>query len=64
MKRNRYLWVMALMVTFLIIAIPGRAQHHPKGDTLFQTSTISALLEGVYNGETTFQALKQSATLA
>jgi acetolactate decarboxylase len=60
MKRNRYLWVITLIVAFLAIAIPGYSQYHPKSDTLFQTSTISALLEGVYDGETTFKALKQS----
>lgn len=61
MKQNRYLWwLIALVVTFLAIAIPGHSQLHSKSDTLFQTSTISALLEGVYNGETTFKTLKQS----
>lgn len=58
MKRNRYLWIIALVVTFLAIAIPGYSQLSPKSNTLFQASTISALLEGVYNGETTYKALK------
>lgn len=58
MKRNRYLWIIALVMTFLAIAIPGYSQLHPKSDTLFQTSTISALLEGIYDGETTYKALK------
>jgi len=38
---------------------PGYSQLSPKSNTLFQTSTISALLEGVYDGETTYKALKQ-----
>jgi len=42
---------------------PGYSQLSPKSNTLFQTSTISALLEGVYDGETTYKALK-TATLA
>jgi len=45
MKRNRYLWMIALVATFLAIAIPGYSQLSPKSNTLFQTSTISALLE-------------------
>lgn len=59
MKRNRYFWIIVLVVTFLAIAIPGYSQLHPKSNTLFQTSTISALLEGVYDGETTYKTLKQ-----
>lgn len=59
MKRNRYLWIIALVVTFSAIAVPGYSQLRPKSETLFQTSTISALLEGVYDGETTYKALKQ-----
>lgn len=59
MKRNSYLGIIALLMTFLAIAISGYSQIHPQSDTLFQTSTISALLEGVYDGETTYKQLKQ-----
>jgi acetolactate decarboxylase len=51
--------MIALIATFLAITIPGYSQLSPKSNTLFQTSTISALLEGVYDGETTYKALKQ-----
>jgi len=35
MKRNRYLWMIALVAT-LAIAIPGYSQLSPKSNTLFQ----------------------------
>lgn len=41
------------------MSVPGCARLHPGRDTLFQTSTITALLEGVYEGQMTFGALKR-----
>ena len=50
-----------LMAALLAIAICVFGCSHPQEnkDILFQTSTINALLEGVYDGEITFQELKQ-----
>ena len=58
MKIARY----SLLATFLgivIIAISGCLHLSENNDVLFQTSTINALLKGVYDGDITFQELKQ-----
>lgn len=55
MKIIRYL----LVSIFLCIAIGGCINLKENKDILFQTSTINALLEGVYNGEITYKELKQ-----
>jgi len=49
----------ALMIALLIIAISGCSLRQENKDVLFQTSTIDALLEGVYDGEITYRELKQ-----
>lgn len=49
----------ALILTFLS-AIPVAFLHaQDKNETVFQTSTLSALMEGVYDGNTTFAELKK-----
>lgn len=55
MKTIRYLW----MITFLITVIFGCSHLQENNDILFQTSTINALLEGIYDGEITYKELKQ-----
>lgn len=58
MKRKCYLCCITL-AAFLVLALPGYAKLRSSSNTLFQVSTISALLEGVYDGQTTFKTLKQ-----
>jgi acetolactate decarboxylase len=54
----RYI-IHALILTFLS-TIPGAFLHaQDKNETVFQTSTLSALMEGVYDGNTTFAELKK-----
>lgn len=48
-----------LLVAFLILALSGCCQSPENRDVLFQTSTIGALLEGVYDGELTCRELKK-----
>ena len=55
MKRIHYLSI----ITLLGISLWGCSYGQAKKDILFQTSTIDALLVGVYDGETTFQELKR-----
>ena len=55
MKTICCLWV----TIFLVIAIFGCSHLPQNNDILFQTSTIDALLEGVYDGEITYKELKQ-----
>ena len=44
---------------FLIVVVCGCSHLQKNDDVLFQTSTINALLEGVYDGEITFRELGQ-----
>ncbi|MEA1935787.1 MAG: acetolactate decarboxylase [Thermodesulfobacteriota bacterium] len=55
MKTIRYL----LLFAFLAVAVCGCSHLQKDRDVLFQTSTINALLEGIYDGETTYGELKQ-----
>ena len=55
MKINGYL----LVVTFLSIAIHGCSNLQKNEGIVFQTSTINALLGGVYDGNITFKDLKK-----
>jgi len=55
MKTIRCLWT----TIFLVIAISGCSHFQKNNDVLFQTSTIDALLEGVYDGGITYEELKQ-----
>lgn len=44
---------------FLLVFVLGSAYSQESKDILFQTSTINALLEGIYDGEMTYKELKQ-----
>ena len=55
MKIDGYL----LVVIFLSIAFYGCANLQKYEDVVFQTSTINALLEGVYEGNVTYKDLKK-----
>jgi len=55
MRIIRYFLVAAL----LLISIAGCSHFQGNRDVLFQTSTIGALLEGVYDGEITYAQLKR-----
>ncbi|MFN6541410.1 MAG: acetolactate decarboxylase [Nostoc sp. EkiNYC01] len=60
MKLKRYFWIAILSIIALIgVMMPGKTQAHTSTNTLFQTSTISALAVGVYEGNTNFQQLKK-----
>jgi len=59
MKLKHYLWITIWLITALTIVLPGMTQQATSSNTLFQTSAINALLAGVYDGDTTFQELKQ-----
>ena len=55
MKIIRYL----LVVTSLVIAISGCSCLQENKDVLFQTSTMNAIFERVYDGEITYKQLRQ-----
>ncbi len=55
MKSIRHL----LVATFLVIALSGCLYSQENEDVIYQTSTINALLEGIYDGEITYKELKQ-----
>ena len=55
MRVIRYL----LMAVFLVVTTTGCLHCQKNKDVLFQISTIGALLEGVYDGETTYKKLKR-----
>jgi acetolactate decarboxylase len=60
MKLKRYLLITILSIAALFgVSIPGASQQHTSSNTLFQTSTISALLVGIYEGDTNFRELKK-----
>lgn len=49
-----------LAATFLAVMLCGCSAHRQMGnDVLFQTSTINALLEGVYDGDLDYERLEQ-----
>ena len=48
-----------LLVLILVIAISGCSHFQKDKDILFQASTINALLEGVYDGDITYEVLKK-----
>jgi acetolactate decarboxylase len=53
-----------LSTAFFAIALAGCLyNHNADKDVLFQTSTINALLEGVYDGDTTYKELKKHGDL-
>lgn len=52
-----------ILATVLVISLFGCGGPQARRDVLFQTSTIDALLVGVYDGETTFKELKQYGDL-
>ena len=57
MKTIYYLLIAALLA--IAICVSGCSHPQENKDILFQTATVNALLEGVYDGEITFQELKQ-----
>ncbi len=60
MKINKYLWISALPMAALSFILPGKTQQNNTSENiLFQTSIISALNVGVYEGKTTFKELKK-----
>lgn len=60
MKLKRYFWIAILsIIALLCVMIPLKTQAHTSSNTLFQTSTISALSVGIYEGNTNFQQLKK-----
>ena len=54
-KPTEIIFITAILVTMVFLA-PGSLAS--SNDTLFQTSTIGALMQGVYDGTTTFEVLK------
>lgn len=48
-----------LLLAILFVSLFGCSHLRENRDVLFQTSTINALLEGVYDGDTTFNELKK-----
>jgi acetolactate decarboxylase len=48
-----------LLVFSIALSCYGCSNLHKNKDVLYQTSTINALLEGVYDGDITFQELKE-----
>ncbi|MCF4967826.1 acetolactate decarboxylase [Nostoc sp. CMAA1605] len=59
MKLKPYIWIAGLTITTVGVVLPGNSQQITPANTLFQTSTISALAAGVYDGDTNFQELKK-----
>ncbi|MFN6517973.1 MAG: acetolactate decarboxylase [Nostoc sp. CreGUA01] len=60
MKLKRYFWIAIFSIIALLnLMIPGKIQAHISSNTLFQTSTITALSVGIYEGKTNFQQLKK-----
>lgn len=62
MKNHHYLLITAVLVTILSLAIYSNSnlfETNQDRDVLYQISTINALLEGVYDGETTFKQLHE-----
>ncbi|MDP8298677.1 MAG: acetolactate decarboxylase [Candidatus Tantalella remota] len=59
MKLIRYYIILVL----LAIPLTADSQEPGREDTLFQVSTIDALLEGVYDGDVTFKELKTRGDL-
>ena len=57
MKAIRSTTIILLSVAFFLA---GCAHHGQRTDVLYQTSTINALMEGVYDGTTTFADLKKN----
>ncbi len=59
MKVKPYLWACIGIAAAGVVVLPGKSQQNASSqNSLFQTSTISALL-AVYEGETTFDNLKK-----
>ncbi len=60
MKNHNYLLIIVALVVILIITMSNDLdmfKFNQDRDILYQTSTINALIEGVYDGETTFKQL-------
>jgi len=48
-----------LIALYLAVALTGCSHYNLNRDVIFQTSTINALLEGIYDGDVTFDRLKK-----
>jgi len=62
MKNNNYLLIIVALVAIVSIVTFSNSnifETDQDRDVLYQTSTINALLEGVYDGETTFKQLHE-----
>ncbi|WP_341528366.1 acetolactate decarboxylase [Nostoc sp. UHCC 0302] len=59
MQLKHYFWIAVLPITVLSVVLPGKTQQNKPANILFQTSTISALAAGVYDGKITFKELKK-----
>ena len=49
----------SLILTFFTVAIHGYSYPEEGRDTIFQTSIITALLEGIYDGDVTYRDLRK-----
>ncbi|MCP6759065.1 MAG: acetolactate decarboxylase [Fischerella sp. CENA71] len=58
MKYKPYIWLIFVFTSALSVVIPGKTQQNNSSNILFQTSTINALMAGVYDGDTNFKELK------
>jgi acetolactate decarboxylase len=59
-EQSAFPCLQGLISLFLVIGLWGCATVQSDRDILFQTSTIDALLVGVYDGETDFRTLKEN----
>ena len=56
---KRYIHCIIVLVILAVSTVSGCA-HVQKNDVVFQSSTINALLKGVYDGEVSFGELKRN----
>ena len=59
-RRKFKIYFYLFVATLSSITIYGCSQHRENIDLIFQTSTIHSLLEGGYDGHTTFEDLKKN----
>jgi acetolactate decarboxylase len=59
MKNGSRIFVLTFLLTFWCLSGMGRAIDSVNRDQLYQISTLPALMEGLYDGETTFGDLKR-----
>ena len=56
---KRYIYCISVLVILTVLTVFGCA-HVQKNDVVFQSSTINALLKGVYDGDVSFGELKRN----